>query len=85
MKAPRGTVVKLTPSAKQLGMQQTIDTMRLLIATMVHRYGVFDMLTLTADEIAAVREGNLMVADTKDGDIILRIKGLPPKLVLAKT
>lgn len=62
-------------------MQQTIDTMRLLLAVCVRRYGVFDQLTLPLADIEAVKEGDLRVIDSPDG-IVLRIKGLPPRLVI---
>lgn len=84
MKAPKGTVVSMKPRPKVQEMQQTIDTMRLLIAVMVRRYGVLDQLALTADEITAAAEGTLQVEDNDSGSIVLRIKGMRPRLVVAQ-
>lgn len=82
MKAPRGTVVKMKPSARVLSMQQTIDTMRLLLAACVRKYGVIDMLALSPEQIAAVQSGNLQVEDKPDGTIILRIRDAAPGLAM---
>jgi hypothetical protein len=82
MKAPKGTVTHLRPSPKIADMQQTISTMRLLIAVMVRRFGVFDQLTLTPDEIQNAKEGELKIFDNPRGDIVLQIKGVPPRLVV---
>jgi len=82
MKAPKGTVVALKLSSKVQAMQQTIDTMRLLIAVMVRRYGVLDQLALTAEEITAAAEGTLQVEDNANGSIVLRVRGMRPRLVV---
>jgi hypothetical protein len=75
-------VTQLSRIPKIIEMQQTISTMRLLIAAMINRHGVFGQLTLTTDEIAAVKDGDLKIFDNKAGDIVMQIKGTPPKLVV---
>lgn len=75
-------VTQLKTSPKIAEMQHTISTMRLLIAAMINRFGVFGQVTLTTDEIAAVQSGDLKIFDNKNGDIVMQIKGTPPKLVV---
>lgn len=80
MKAPHGTIVKLRPAQRVLSMQQTIDTMRLLLAACVRKYGVIDMLALSPNQIEDVQFGKLEVEDKPDGTIVLRIREGAPSV-----
>lgn len=87
MSKPKLVAKPPKPTQRELDQETTISTMRLLMATMIRKFGTLDTVYLTRPEIERVKDGDMRIRDDAKG-IHLAIKvgtgpliGMGPKLV----